>query len=85
MTEESKLKNLENMLAFAKQNKLKDSLISSLLHTALKLSIRLDDYREDLFKEYLDIPLELNNDQINAAAINYRNKPGNKHKWSQCI
>jgi hypothetical protein len=55
-----KLNNLITMLGFAKTNKLKEELISNLLHNALKLTIRLDDYREDFFKEYLDMPLEEN-------------------------
>lgn len=60
------------MLGFAKSNKLKDALISNMLHNALMLTIRLDDYREDLFKEYLDKPLEENRAQKNVKAMSYR-------------
>lgn len=82
-----KLNNLITMVGFAKTNKLKDALISNLLHNALKLTIRLDDFREDLFKEYLDMPLEENSSQQNESAMNHRKNLNNRsrHNWIQSL
>lgn len=61
LNNEEKLANLFALYNYASTRKLKKSLIQNLLHEILILTIKLDNYREDLFKEYLKFPLEMNN------------------------
>jgi hypothetical protein len=49
---------LQKLYQYAKQRNLPAALISNLQHEILMLSIKLDHYKEDLFKEYLKRPLE---------------------------
>jgi hypothetical protein len=43
---------------YSKQRKLPKSLTSQLMHELLLLSMKLEDYRIDIFKEYLKQPFE---------------------------
>ena len=49
MTDEDKKVNLEKLYYFAKTRKYALSLIQNLLHELLVLTIKLDDYKEELF------------------------------------
>ena len=60
MSIQDKFHNLERLYNYAKQRNLPGSLISNLLHEMLLLSIQLDNYIEDIFKEYMKRPLEYN-------------------------
>jgi len=60
MTQEDKFENLQRLYQYAKQRNLPASLVTNLLHEILMLSIKLDTYKEDLFKEYIKRPLERN-------------------------
>jgi hypothetical protein len=54
------MRDLESMYQYAKTQGLNKGLISSLLEQMLRLSLKLDTYREDLFKEYIERPTEVN-------------------------
>ena len=58
MTDEEKLQNLERLYSYAKERNLPKSLVSSLLYEILLLTIKLETYKEELFKEYLELPME---------------------------
>lgn len=60
MNDEEKFQNLETLYLYAKNKKLPDSLKQMLLYEALLISIKLEDYKEDLFKEYIKLPKEEN-------------------------
>ena len=60
MTNEEKLQNLERLYQYAKSRELPKSLLQNLLHEILTLTIKVDDYREDFFNDYLANPLESN-------------------------
>jgi len=60
MSDEEKYVNLERLYQYAKQRKLQKSLIGSLLYEILLLTLKLEKYREDLFTEYLEMPMEKN-------------------------
>lgn len=46
----------------------------SLLYEILFLTIKLETYREDLFKEYLEFPMEYNYNLKRKAAIKSRDE-----------
>ena len=60
MNDEEKFQNLETLYLYAKNKKLPDSLKQMLLYEVLLVSIKLEDYKEDLFKEYIKLPKEEN-------------------------
>jgi len=60
LTQEMKLDNLKNLLEFAEKHEVADSLVQNLLHEIMTLTIKLDQFNEELFKKYLKAPLEMN-------------------------
>ena len=59
--------------AYAKNNNLAKSLVSSFLHEMLILGTKLDEYDENLFTEYLKYPIERNSYfQKNLDELNYK-------------
>ena len=60
LTQDQKLDNLKNLLDYAEKHKVADSLVQNLLHEIMTLTIKLDQFDEDLFKKYLKAPLEKN-------------------------
>jgi len=52
----------------------------------LLLTIKLDDYREDLFKDYLSLPLETNGQLKKPGARASNAKARSKYlKWTKCL
>ena len=60
MNDEEKFQNLETLYLYAKNKNLPVSLKQILLYEALLITIKLENYKEDLFKEYLKLPKEEN-------------------------
>lgn len=58
------------MYRHAKHKGLHKGLISSLLEQMLQLSLKLDQFREDLFKEYIARPTEDNKYLKNESVLN---------------
>jgi hypothetical protein len=58
MTNEEKFDNLEKLYKYSKNRELAPSLVSSLLHEILLLTFKIENYRVDLFKEYIKRPME---------------------------
>ena len=71
------MRDLESMYQYAKNNDLHKGLISSLLEQMLQLTLKLDTYREDLFKEYLERPTEHN---LNLTKEDVKKK---NHKYNR--
>jgi hypothetical protein len=52
----------------------------------MTLSIKCDDYKEDLFIEYLKNPMEKNQEIKKKSAIEYNQKAKNKRStWDACL
>jgi hypothetical protein len=52
----------------------------------MTLSIKCDDYKEDLFIEYLKNPMEKNQDLKQKSVIEYNQKAFNKRgAWNVCL
>jgi hypothetical protein len=58
MSHEEKFANLQKLYKQATSMDMGKSLRQNLMHEMLTLTIKLDQYKEDLFKEYLKFPLE---------------------------
>ena len=56
MNDQEKYENMLKMYTFANEKKMPISLKALLLYEVLLLSIKLDDYKFDLFDEYLAYP-----------------------------
>lgn len=63
------------MYLYAKGNNLHKGLISSLLQQMLYLTLKLDMCREDLFKEYLERPAEVNTN-LRVESVQKKNRKG---------
>jgi len=72
MTNQEKFENLEKLYKYAKNRDLPPSLISNLLHELLLLTFKLDTQMKhiDLFKQYIERPLEKNHELMQHSAIN---------------
>jgi hypothetical protein len=71
---------------YTKDKKLPKSLKQSLLHEMLTLTIILDKYDENLFKEYIQFPLERNVYLRKEKVINYNNLGERKLRhWQTCL
>jgi hypothetical protein len=83
LTNEEKFRNLESMYQYAKSSNLHKGLISSLLEQMLKLSLKLDVFREDLFKEYIERPTEVNH-HLKDEEVRRKNQKGSYklQKWN---
>lgn len=84
LTRQEKYDCLFRLYQYAKTKKLPESLISNLLHEILALSIKLDDYKQDLFKEYLKLPLERNN-YLKKEEVQTKQKLTNYTIWNKCL
>lgn len=58
LTDQEKLRNLELLYKYAKEKKLNKALRSNLMHEIMQMTVKLGEYRLDLFEEYLELPLE---------------------------
>jgi len=58
MSLEEKKINLEKLYQYAKSTSMPYSLLVNLMHEILTLTIKLDDFNEELFLEYIRAPLE---------------------------
>ncbi len=71
---------------YAKAKNFSNGLCSTLLHEIMTLSIKCDDYKEDLFIEYLKNPMEKNHNFKQKAAIEYNQKAKEKRStWNTCL
>lgn len=84
MTLEEKFETLQRLFQYAKTRKLPDSLVSNLLHEILALSIKQDDFKIDLFTEYIKLPLEYNT-HLKKEKVSKRVKGENYYKWNRCL
>ena len=86
LSHEEKYQNLNRLYQYAKSRDLPKSLSLNLLHEILTLTIKLDAYNEELFKEYLKFPLE-RNDHLKTEAARAKNRvaQGKYTKWSNCL
>ena len=60
ISDKEKFENITTMYSHAKNNNFPESFNQMLLYEALLISIKLEDYKEDLFKEYVKLPKEQN-------------------------
>ena len=82
LTIEDKLQNLKTLYQYAKSRKMTKSLIKNLQHEILALTIKLEEYDEELFKEYIEDPLEpiqRKDGEIKSDFIQ------NIQTWSRCL
>ena len=68
------MKNLHAQYIYAKDNKFSKGLCAILLHELLALSIKCNDFKEDLFILYLENPIEKNESYIKKTAIEFNQK-----------
>lgn len=69
LTIPEKLQNVIVLFNYAKTKNFSNGLCSTLLHEIMTLSIKCDDYKEDLFIEYLKNPMEKNQEIKKKSAI----------------
>lgn len=84
MTQDDKFENLQRLYQYAKQRNLPESLVTNLLHEILMLSIKLDNYKEDLFKEYIKRPLERNYN-LKKDFANKKQNSKQYSQWNSCL
>ena len=84
-TQDQKLSNLKNLLEFAEKHKVADSLVQNLQHEILTLTIKLDQFDEELFKKYLKAPLEMNQHLKQEVMQKNRQSYDAYRQWSPCL
>lgn len=86
MNDEEKFQNLETLYLYAKNKNLPVSLKQILLYEALLITIKLENYKEDLFKEYLKLPKEENfNLKKQEAQSSVLNTQKDFEIWENCL
>ena len=86
MNDEEKFQNLETLYLYAKNKNLPVSLKQILLYEALLITIKLENYKEDLFKEYLKLPKEENfNLKKQEAQSSVLNTQKHFDIWENCL
>lgn len=84
MTPREKFDTLLRLHEYAKKNELPKTLISNLVHEILALSIKMEDYRTAIFKDYLKMPLERNM-YLKKEKVRNEQQQSNYTKWNNCL